>query len=533
MTSKPKRLNIEAIHNSYDSTFRLASTGNPVGEDETYAYDAVGNRTSASNADGEIAHNANNELERYGELEYAYDDNGNMTEVTLSGQVMFKYHYNADNRLIKVEGGNNNPLVEYYYDPFGRRLWKDANQTRTYFFYSDEGLVAEFDISGSEVRSYGYQPDSTWTTDPMWMRYNHAYYFYQNDHLGTPQKLVSQNGAVVWSATYSAFGEAQIEVETVTNNLRFPGQYYDEEIGLHYNFQRYYDPGIGRYVQTDPIGFGGDEANWYVYVRNNPIIFIDIVGFIASRPSSFYQGWGMGMTPPTEPDELYYWPKLCGIRGLRACIVKKVKSWVGEFDYIPGTVYNAYNCADIAIRALIECTAERNIPLTLPTKEGKFYRSKDYTTPEAFFKAAAQDLDAADLFVNDKLTLPRELEDLLPGDIISYDLRDHGNGDVGHTRVVVSNHPWEWFWHGYGGTTEIGDPPGAGPKPELRIPYTNSKPWWVPVPAIDVVEGHSKAPVERKTYAYEQLLKAWVEPQDGKGRTWNCEILEDCAFETP
>ena len=114
-------------------------------------------------------------------------------------------------------------------------------------------------------------------------------------------------------------------------------------------------------------------------------------------------------------------PKLCGIRGLRACIVKKVKSWVGEFDYIPGTVYNAYNCADIAIRALIECTAERNIPLTLPTKEGKFYRSKDYTTPEAFFKAAAQDLDAADLFVNDKITLPRELEDLLPGDIISYD----------------------------------------------------------------------------------------------------------------
>ena len=259
----------------YDGASRLTSADNPTLDDESYLYDAVGNRTSASNATGSISHNANNELTVYGELEYAYDANGNMTEVLLSGQVMFRYHYNADNRLVKVEGGNNNTLAEYSYDPFGRRLWKEVAGTRTYFFYSDEGLIAEYDASGNELKFYGYRPDSTWTTDPLFLRTNGHYYFYQSDHLGTPQKLVAQNGAVVWSATYSAFGEAMIDVETVENNLRFPGQYLDVETGLHYNFHRYYDPVTGRYVSTDPIGFEGGDVNFYNYALNNPIQYYD------------------------------------------------------------------------------------------------------------------------------------------------------------------------------------------------------------------------------------------------------------------
>ena len=66
---------------------------------------------------------------------------------------------------------------------------------------------------------------------------------------------------MVWSATYSAFGDASIDIETVTNNLRFPGQYYDAETGLHYNTLRYYDPEIERYTQTDPLGFDGEDVN--------------------------------------------------------------------------------------------------------------------------------------------------------------------------------------------------------------------------------------------------------------------------------
>ncbi|MCP4377912.1 MAG: hypothetical protein GY794_17260 [bacterium] len=221
--------------------------------------------------------------------------------------VMFRYHYNAQDRVVKVDDVNGNTVSEYFYDPFGRRLWKEVDGTRTYFFYADEGLVAEYDAAGNETTSYGYKPDSTWSTDPLWLRQNGEYYFYQNDHLGTPQKLVRQNGAVVWSASYSAFGQARVEVETVMNNLRFPGQYFDAETGLHYNFHRYYTPGNGRYMRIDPISIGTVQLphnvmqfissshvmlsflyrpqlhNSYIYVLNNPFSFSDATGLFSMK----------------------------------------------------------------------------------------------------------------------------------------------------------------------------------------------------------------------------------------------------------
>ncbi len=136
--------------------------------------------------------------------------------------------------------------------------------------------MAEYDATDNEQASYGYRPDSTWTTDPLWQKRDGEYYFYQNDHLGTPQKLVKQNGAVVWSASYTAFGQATLEIQVITNNLRFPGQYADAETGLHYNNQRYYDPRIGRYRNADPIGFAGGN-NFYTYTLN-PLRFIDSLG---------------------------------------------------------------------------------------------------------------------------------------------------------------------------------------------------------------------------------------------------------------
>jgi RHS repeat-associated protein len=101
------------------------------------------------------------------------------------------------------------------------------------------------------------------------MKIQDEYYYYQNDHLGTPQKMTAGNGEVVWSAKYNSFGEAIIEIEAVENNLRFPGQYEDGETGLYYNYYRYYDSDVGRYLRKDPIGFKGG-INIFVYCLNNP-----------------------------------------------------------------------------------------------------------------------------------------------------------------------------------------------------------------------------------------------------------------------
>jgi RHS repeat-associated protein len=148
---------------------------------------------------------------------------------------------------------------------------------RTYFHYNDEGLAGEYTADGSEIKTYGYHHGSPWTTNPLFLRQNDTYYYYINDHLGTPQKIIAENGSTVWSARYTAFGKASVIVGNVVNNLRFPGQYYDAETGLHYNWNRYYSPETGRYITADPIGLAGG-INLYSYVEGDPINLYDING---------------------------------------------------------------------------------------------------------------------------------------------------------------------------------------------------------------------------------------------------------------
>ena len=237
---------------TYDDLYRLTDADNPVQSDEAFTYDNVGNRLTAADSATEWAYNENNELTGHDDVTYDYDLNGNMIEKNAGG-VITKFFYNVEDRLERVEDGSGNVIASYYYDPFGRRLWKDVSGTRTCFHYSDEGLVGEYDATGSVIKTYGWKPGSTWSTDPLFMKIGSEYYYYHNDHLGTPQKMTSVSGAVVWSAKYSSFGDAFIEVESVVNNLRFPGQYWDGESGLHYNYKRYYDIDAKRYLNIDPL----------------------------------------------------------------------------------------------------------------------------------------------------------------------------------------------------------------------------------------------------------------------------------------
>lgn len=113
-------------------------------------------------------------------------------------------------------------------------------------------------------------------------------YLVHNDHLGTPTRLSNLNAEVVWKADYTPFGLAMVDEDadgngsSITFNIRMPGQYFDSESNLHYNWYRYYDPSIGRYIQSDPIGLAGG-INTYGYVSNNPMNFIDPMGLIERK----------------------------------------------------------------------------------------------------------------------------------------------------------------------------------------------------------------------------------------------------------
>jgi RHS repeat-associated protein len=205
---------------------------------------------------------------------YLYDANGNTTD-----DGMKTFVYDSGQRLLQVKQGST-VLVENEYDGKGRRIIKRANDgaTVTVFHYDlSNRLIAETDQSGNLKVEYVYLEGRP-LAQIRHTGSSEAAYYYHADHLGTPKMMTDTAGAVVWRVETDAFGnEIGAPIKTVENNLRFPGQYYDSETGLHQNYFRDYDPKTGRYIQADPIGLAGG-MNLYPYVQYNPVNFVDPMG---------------------------------------------------------------------------------------------------------------------------------------------------------------------------------------------------------------------------------------------------------------
>ena len=104
-------------------------------------------------------------------------------------------------------------------------------------------------------------------------------YYFHNDQLGTPQVVTDSQQQVAWKGEYDPFGECIEVVDLIEQNLRFPGQYFDQETGLHYNLHRTYDPNTGRYIESDPIGLVAGVST-YGYALQNPVKYFDPTGEI-------------------------------------------------------------------------------------------------------------------------------------------------------------------------------------------------------------------------------------------------------------
>ncbi|MCW8932070.1 MAG: RHS domain-containing protein, partial [Gammaproteobacteria bacterium] len=247
----------------YDLLDRLNDATSVLGNLK-YEYDGVGNRTKETKDNSLITlltysatANQVDELNGIQSQTVTYDLNGNST--LLHGMTLT---YNDANRLSTLVNGAQ--TANYLYNAYGERTIKIVSGLETQFIYNQNGkVIAEADASGNLIREYVY-----YQSEPMALiKYgqNAGIYYYHRDHLGTPQRMTDQNQVVVWSADYDAFGQVSLLVETVENPLRFAGQYYDDESGLHYNYHRYYDPSLGRYITSDPIGLNGG-LNTYGYV---------------------------------------------------------------------------------------------------------------------------------------------------------------------------------------------------------------------------------------------------------------------------
>lgn len=322
---------------SYDDLYRLSTATNPGPlSSEAYTYDAVGNRETDSKTTGNWIYNDNHQLQSLDGISFEYDANGNTTRKIDSNNPTQtrNYVYDVQDRLIEVRDQNNALIATYTYDPFNRRIAKElaGSGAKTHFFYADEGLIAEADTNGAITKSYGYKPSNTWGADPLYLKEGANTYYFQNDHLGTSQKLITQNGNVVWSAKSEAFGITLVDpASTITNNLRFAGQYYDSETGLHYNWMRYYDPKLGRYLSSDPIMLA-DGFNTYAYVASNPLSLIDPWGLASTCYSQ-----GPDCSPAGPPGGVFKQPPGGGcfsakwgygaITGWGPCGPKKPPQW--------------------------------------------------------------------------------------------------------------------------------------------------------------------------------------------------------------
>ncbi|MFW5810291.1 MAG: DUF6531 domain-containing protein [Thermodesulfobacteriota bacterium] len=252
------------------------------GKKETYSwrFDRVGNRVLTTDPAGTEYRNLysnGHRITRMGDDKLKYDNRARVIEWHDSKRQKKQFNWNALGQLKSVEFENGSK-IEMRYDALGRRIEKITSDGATRFFWNNELMVHESRPNGEEFH-YLYYPDSYIPLACYIKRKNDNWRFHTifNDFIGMPEKLADEQGQIVWSNEQTPFGEIiETEVDELQQNIAMPGQYRDEEIGLHYNFFRYYLPPSGSYISPDPIGFRGGD-NLFAYVQD-PVCWADPLG---------------------------------------------------------------------------------------------------------------------------------------------------------------------------------------------------------------------------------------------------------------
>ncbi|UOF19825.1 RHS repeat domain-containing protein [Pseudomonas syringae] len=262
----------------------LARNTGRVVDGEEFRYDAAANRLNFNTS--RFDHVKDNRLKQWANHEYKYDAWGNLIEKVVGIVRWQTFTYDCENRLVKTETMADTQVEStssYQYDSLGRRVAKQSEikgQTDHKRFLW-QGLRMLREESPGQNSLYLYEPGSyapLARVDEKEGEVENKVYYFHTDQIGTPLEMTNAEGQIVWQAKYRAWGAVEkLVVNEVEQNLRFQGQYFDVETGLHYNTFRYYDPEIGRFITQDPIGLLGGE-NLYKYVPN-PTTWVDPWGW--------------------------------------------------------------------------------------------------------------------------------------------------------------------------------------------------------------------------------------------------------------
>ena len=268
----------------YDALYRLTTTTYYGSLLETDGYNKAGdrlNKSAAGLATGAYAYTpGTHQLASIAGVAFANDANGNTTGSVI-GATPYGFGYNGRNRLTLAQV-NQQTVGTYTYNAWGQRIGKVTGATTERYAYDQANhLIGEYGTATNR--------DYVWVDDlPVAVIDNtingsvttSTVNYIIADGLNTPRRVMNAAGTTIWSWAVlgNPFGEQLPTSSTgYVLNLRYPGQYYDAETGTNYNLFRTYEPAMGRYLQSDPIGLMGGIST-YAYVGGDPLDAIDSLG---------------------------------------------------------------------------------------------------------------------------------------------------------------------------------------------------------------------------------------------------------------
>lgn len=262
---------------SYDRSGWLTSRTGQMYDHDHYYYDKAGNLLTDEHQSAVM----DNRLPGYGRYRYRYNEWGELTERRDQ-----QLEWNAQGQLTRVISSNSE--TRYRYDALGRRISKatygrhtdQREQRRTTFVWEGFRLLQETTWQGKRTYLYDAEQPYTPVAAITGRGESQKIWYYHTDLTGTVQEVTAADGRLVWAGYQAGFGENRGDISNsgayFEQPLRLPGQYFDEETGLHYNLFRYYAPECGRFISQDPIGLRGG-LNLYAYAPN-PLKYIDPLG---------------------------------------------------------------------------------------------------------------------------------------------------------------------------------------------------------------------------------------------------------------
>ncbi len=256
-----------------------------------YSFDDVGQMVSQRVSDpvnyrwtpgsaGTVTYGTANNINQYptvGGTGFTYSTDGNLTN-----DGVYKYEFNTERMLTRVRNAGTNAIIaDYLYDPALRQRQKNVGGTKTNYYYAGWQRLADYDGTTNALQQryvYGSGLDEVL----IQVTSGGTKTYFHSNHQGSIVAVTDSSGAVLNRFRYGPYGESSALSGT---SHGYTGQRYDSETGLYYYKMRHYSPKLGRFLQADPIAYGGG-LNFYSYVGNSPNRMTDSSGLAADGSSS-------------------------------------------------------------------------------------------------------------------------------------------------------------------------------------------------------------------------------------------------------